>query len=271
MASDAIRRPRTGPLHFMTKLSPFVDVYRPPTTAPSDRPSPGLIVILPWMYASPMSIAKYIRGYQALYPAAQILLVRSTAKHILWRPQTASADFNSAVSVIRSAVDSRKPGPQILLHIFSIGGSAALGHIRNAFGNNLPPHVSVFDSGPGLSGQSRSVAAITAEMRGAVYVLLYPVAHFFTFLYYVLYWRRRDAFEHFYLSHNSSHNELRRVYIYSESDQLMGFADVEKHAAMAKDKGYSVRMEKFHGTQHVSHVRANEDRYWAAIRETWEG
>jgi hypothetical protein len=65
--------------------------------------------------------------------------------------------------------------------------------------------------------------------------------------------------------------ELRRTYIYSETDALVGHEDLEAQAAEAKILGFDVRMEKFDGSLHVAHARKDEARYWGAVQETWGG
>jgi len=66
--------------------------------------------------------------------------------------------------------------------------------------------------------------------------------------------------------------EVRRTYIYSEADALVDWRDVESHAAAAVENGFrDVRLEKFEGSMHVAHARADEGRYWRVVRETWEG
>jgi hypothetical protein len=78
-----------GPLAFMTKVSPWVSVHRPQGSTPSPRANaPSLVLLLTWVNANASHIAKYVRVYQELYPSAQILLIRSALKHILWQPST---------------------------------------------------------------------------------------------------------------------------------------------------------------------------------------
>lgn len=65
--------------------------------------------------------------------------------------------------------------------------------------------------------------------------------------------------------------ELRRLYLYSEEDQLVYYKDLEQHAADAKKAGYSVWLEKFDGTPHVAHARKYPERYWKMVRDFWQG
>lgn len=78
-------------------------------------------------------------------------------------------------------------------------------------------------------------------------------------------------------SHNEERlkqKEARRTYIYSEGDKLVKWFDVEAHGRIAQEKGFAgVRLEKFAGTEHVAHVKGEENakRYWELVKGTWEG
>lgn len=62
----------------------------------------------------------------------------------------------------------------------------------------------------------------------------------------------------------------RRCYLYSEDDELIGWRDVEEHAASAVGKGWEVETNKFKGSSHVEHARVNAEGYWAAVKRTWD-
>jgi hypothetical protein len=88
VSNNAGKTGRTGHLSFMTKISPYVSVYRPPegSVAPASG-DPQLILLMAWMNANTAHIAKYVRGYEDMFPSAQILLVRSTMGHVLFHNQ----------------------------------------------------------------------------------------------------------------------------------------------------------------------------------------
>lgn len=65
--------------------------------------------------------------------------------------------------------------------------------------------------------------------------------------------------------------EVRRSYIYGPDDEVISEKHVENHADDARKKGMSIRTETFVGSKHVQHVRADQERYWKVVRETWEG
>lgn len=58
-----------------------------------------------------------------------------------------------------------------------------------------------------------------------------------------------------------------RCYIYSDGDELVDWRHVEAHAEEAGRMGLVVRREKFEGSSHVAHMRADPDRYWGITKE----
>jgi len=81
-------------------------------------------------------------------------------------------------------------------------------------------------------------------------------------------------------------SQTLRTYIYSKQDAMIDWRHVEKHAADAatggdnnsnnkKSDGSSrvkipCRLEMFHGSGHVAHMRHDPERYWRVVTETWE-
>ncbi|KAH7313903.1 hypothetical protein B0I35DRAFT_279848 [Stachybotrys elegans] len=263
---------KADPLSFMVKLSPCILVHRPAEDGiERTTHSPKLILLVPWMSAASSHIARYVRAYEANYPGSQILVIRNSLKHLLWKPSEPSPDVRPAIAVIRAAQNPDDPRPQVLVHMWSNGGSAMLSHLRAAYGDDFPPHVTIYDSGPGCYSYSRCVAAVMAGMPAWMYFITYPFVSVITILYWIWYFGGTNGFQRFYDSHNHVKGEVRRAYIYSESDKLVDYHDVDRHADHARQRGYSVRQERFTGTRHVAHIRGDEERYWKVIKETWQG
>lgn len=101
-------------------------------------------------------------------------------------------------------------------------------------------------------------------------LVAYPVLTIISMLYVLWYVGRTNAFTRYYKLHNSARGEVRRTYIYSESDRIISYSDIEAHARDAKEKGYRVKLERFEGTQHVAHVRGDEKRYWDVVTDIWQ-
>lgn len=56
-----------------------------------------------------------------------------------------------------------------------------------------------------------------------------------------------------------------RCYIYSKSDSMVGWVDVEVAAEGAREKGWTVELERFEGTKHVAHMGKEPEKYWNAV------
>ncbi|KAH7635245.1 hypothetical protein B0T09DRAFT_389468 [Sordaria sp. MPI-SDFR-AT-0083] len=85
-------------------------------------------------------------------------------------------------------------------------------------------------------------------------------------------------------------NETGRLYLYSKADEAVSYRDVERHVRQAKrlvkeravKRGLGrgkvqdeveglVRAERFETASHCSLLMDDGERYWKAVRESWEG
>ncbi|CAG8952780.1 hypothetical protein HYFRA_00009025 [Hymenoscyphus fraxineus] len=282
------------PLSFMKKLGSLVFLYQPPessstgrNTKPNGDHQPRLIIIAGWTDAKDAHIAKYVVKYQALYPAAQILLLKSTMSCIL-RPSQIGPAVNPGVSVVRAAfqtpVSSSLSPPPLLIHIFSNGGSSSIAKMYEEYAatagpnedKRFPPHVTVFDSCPGLFRIPCAVNFISVGLSSFQKIIAIPLLYIWAVL-----WSGATAVglltdflsDGYKLHNNDKANtaEIRRAYIYSAADKLTDYKDVEAHAARAEGKGFSVALEKYQGSTHIAHSRKDESRYWDIIKRTMEG
>ncbi|KAK4120345.1 hypothetical protein N657DRAFT_666165 [Parathielavia appendiculata] len=319
MASNSATSPKgSGPLGSMTRLSPCVYIYRPPTPSQAtshpetdsttQKPTPKLIVLAAWMGARDAHIAKYLAPYQALFPTAPILLLRSEPWHFL-RPGGIARELAPAVAFVRSifpelslgdapaattkrlqTTNGQKRQPQLLLQAWSNGGTTCLHYLRLALLQStttsstatvtpsLPPYTLVLDSTPGTFTYRTSYRAFTAGLERPLKWLIAPLMHmlcaWFAFLYSLrvvdgpLVRVARGLNDEETLRRGV---EVRRTYVYGDRDLLVDYADVERHAEEASTKGFDVRRERFEGGEHVALARADPERYWRVVRETWEG
>lgn len=282
--SSATPAPVTAakPLAFMEKLDPLVSFYQPPESeaaSTSAEHQPRLIIVATWTDARDAHIAKYVAKYQALYPNAQILLLKSTMSCIL-RPSQIGLAMKHAASVVHAAFPtpvSPSSPPPLLVHIFSQGGSSSMAELYEQFSamagsdKRLPPHVTIFDSSPGLFRIPRAVAFISVGLSSLQQLVAMP------FLYtWAVVWTAAmaigilpNSLGDWSKSHNhhiGNTSEMRRVYIYSTADAITEYKDIEAHAAEAEAKGFSVTLEKYVGSAHVSHSRKDEGRYWGIVK-----
>ena len=280
MASNALT-PSRAPLDFMECLSPIASLHKP--DAAPDPASPKLIFIFSWMAAQDAHIAKYVAGYQALYPSSPILLVRCPLEHTVLGAKP-RREVSPAVSALRSILpqDGGKRGedPEMILHLFSNGGCTMFQHFMDVFGAGdaaeatLPRHVCVMDSCPGSFDWMRTHRAISQPFPAWARPLMHLVI--------VL----QIATSFFVEPVGTSGgrwglllNEVhvlkvqdRRVYLYADGDDMVDPRDVERHAEEARMAGAEVETLNF-GTEsrHVAHARADPERYWGAVKRAWEG
>ncbi|EPE30542.1 hypothetical protein GLAREA_03509 [Glarea lozoyensis ATCC 20868] len=280
----------TFPLSFMKKLGPLVSIYQPPDASQSSKTTtkakpPRFIIIAGWTDAKPTHLAKYILKYQTLYPAAQILLLRSTMSCIL-RPSQIGPAMKPAAIALRAAFQTSTAAvssPPLVIHIFSNGGSSSIAKLYDQYAalaglsedTRLPPHVTIFDSAPGLFHISNSIAFISVSFSPFQTLLATPLLYLWAIL-----WSGAmalgllpDLLGDTYKSHNhheGNGREVRRVYVYSEEDKLSDFRDVEKHHAEAGRRGFETRLEMWRGSRHVEHARGDGERYWGVVRRCVE-
>lgn len=63
--------------------------------------------------------------------------------------------------------------------------------------------------------------------------------------------------------------EVKRTYVYSVKDEMVYADDVEKSIELVKEKGISVRKERYEDSAHVMHAVKDGDRYWGAVEGQW--
>ncbi|KAI0879863.1 uncharacterized protein GGS22DRAFT_103533 [Annulohypoxylon maeteangense] len=273
----------------MKKLSPFIYLYEPVTIITTHRPSletPKLILIASWMDAQDLHIAKYITHYQSIYPTSKILLVKFVLK------ESVSASFtrkvvDPALVYLHSLIDSgtlssSPPQPEILVHIFSNGGSATTRTLYQLFraqtGYAFPLHAAVYDSCPGVYSFTSVYSVFMVNFSGLVArAVAAPFVSILVLWFWIWYRPLKILSGEDFLSANSRvHNDVdlvqqtNRSYIYGKADVMVDWRHVERHANHAAAKGLVVRREMFEHGPHVSHMRTDGDRYWKIVKETWK-
>ncbi|KAF8130036.1 hypothetical protein K438DRAFT_1948430 [Mycena galopus ATCC 62051] len=174
--------------------------------------------------------------------------------------------------------------PRLLIHILSSGGAIQLLWLGLALQSRLcgdtqqPLTCLIIDSSPGSLRHADVQTFLTSSITGlkrlvglAVVSLIYfgvwtkstisgrPMIHDFM----------RDGLRDPHIlpwMDPSTH----RLYLYSDADQTTLVGDVKEHIEAAKEKGLNVREEYFLGSDHVQHSRKYPERYWGAVRSTWD-
>ena len=269
------------PFPGMTQVGPSIYSYVP-LQERHDPSAPNLVILCSWMAAHPTHITKYITSYQSLFPTAQILLIRSEAPDIIYRSRaTLRRRIQPALDIVRSTCAKEPLSPEILLHVFSNGGShQATNLLRNYLstaGQRFPIHAKILDSCPGRGNFKRSYLALSAPFdRQPVYLRLPSSLAVVVVL--CIHWILvtsllfENPIETIRQGLNDKHiaRETKRVYIYSDADRMVHWQEVEDHAAAAKRKGFAVDMERFEGSGHAAHVRVGGgERYWRIVKDLW--
>ncbi|KAM0235212.1 hypothetical protein ACHAPO_006009 [Fusarium lateritium] len=289
MSTDAAHSAKAKPLSYMEKLSDEVFFYRPSTSdsATSGSMPPKLIIVASWTNALDAHIAKYVDKHKQLYPAAQILLVKSFNR-TFFDTKALTRFVRPMVPVIRAAVlegASSTTEPNILIHIFSNGGSSSISALYDEYSISargdedpfLPLHVMIFDSAPGAQRASTTYAFFVVDFSKLQRLFLSPLIYIAAFCWQLI--RNLGATKDWLVYWGKTHNEaagkkereLRRSYIYSDTDDLVLHTDLETQASQAVELGFNVRMERFYGSKHVAHARHDDERYWRIVQRTWDG
>ncbi|KAJ1338576.1 DUF829 domain-containing protein [Microdochium nivale] len=193
MASDQPAQPPVGhPLAHMTRLSPQAWVCEPDSAAvaaaaarpPHPHAPPALVLFASWMGARDVHIAKYTARYQALYPAAAILVVKFTPAQ-LWSTAAGRQAVQPAVAYLKAQVDagvlSPQAPPRLLIHLFSNGGATTMQNLYSAWHQQqqqqqhspsspakppppFPSSVAIFDSAPGMPSLRRTYRAFAVSV-----------------------------------------------------------------------------------------------------------
>lgn len=298
--------PAAARLSALTQLSPSVYLIEPPedaTISPvisrdeeassgreeqatfggvcipsSPSPPPKFIILFTWMSAHPDHISKYLLGYRTHYPTSRILVIRTSPLDMVYRRTSKQhRRVAPAISAVLSSCPSTCSDPEVILHVFSNGGSHQVCNFLSAYSKAtscpFPPHVTIFDSCPGRATFKRSVLALSSALpsfapaRLLLLLLIYSVIS----IYWVVFipFGIPDPIEclrEILNTRTVMQGETKRCYIYSETDPMVGWLDVEAHAQDAADKGFLVQSEKFEGSGHCAHIRVNEGmRYWAIV------
>ncbi|KPM35868.1 hypothetical protein AK830_g10703 [Neonectria ditissima] len=256
----------------------------------SQRPldHPQVILIFGWGDCLPKHVAKYSEGYRELFPhSTQIVILAPIAKVFFTDLQQRSDQMTpvlKALDALTSAADGETP--TILAHAMSDTGGTNYASTLNAFrlrhNEPLPHQLLVLDSTPGspfmtwqnLKRWSRAMTLGTAAYFPWPFVVTQAIWGLTLLLSICAWWltgREPPAVFSIRAIDDATFEtkSARRLYLYSQEDDLIPWEDIESYRAQATEKGYETDAEMFEGTGHVGHMRMFPDKYWGAIQTSW--
>ncbi|KAF1991798.1 hypothetical protein K402DRAFT_304558, partial [Aulographum hederae CBS 113979] len=276
-------------------LGPNLYLYDPPPLSSSQEGlqtvsatvSPDLIILCTWMAAAPKHILKYTARYLATHPSTRLLLLTTSLSDMTTISNyTQESRLAPALPILRSAITNpSSPGtPKVLLHVFSNGGTHTSARLAHAYASSYSSPLLLagiaLDSCPGAASYGTGLAAMTAGLPRS---MPFPLRWGAVALIHLALVTMMVGTEVFGIENavgrlrrenlDAGLFELRkggkRVYLYGPGDAMVEWRDVEAHAEEAKGLGCEIRLERFEGTGHVSHVVREPERYWGAVEDCW--
>jgi hypothetical protein len=251
-----------------------------------------MIIITSWTGANPKHITKYTLGYNELYPGTPIVVITTVIQDLAFRSTKEKMEtLAPLITYLCPGAHRSKPGTvrpaynNILLHAFSEGGSNKAVCLARAFvattGSRIPVSAFVFDSTPGTPRFSNNVAAFRRSLprNPIVRMFGFPFGAFVLAITWVLFslfvGYENNAISKSRRALNDSRlwavARVPRTYIFSETDDLIWWKDVEDHSdEAAKRHGVTSLVVRFKKSGHCNHLKKNEEYYWNAVRKTWE-
>ena len=272
------------PLSSFTRLSPKVSIYTPPSTIKGSPLDPTTILLCSWMNAAPKHIEYYVRIYQKIFPGARIILSTMNTKTFLFQSEAKRrADVKEAVSALLAPDQGNE---RLFVHAFSNGGAKRMYAVAGAYqastGKALPARAFLLDSAPGIPKFRRDIHALTVPVQKWPLYLWLPymavTIGIASAVYVLVNWLPEWVWRDLVWSPMYGTNDFKfvpkdcvRGYIYSKEDLAMDWKDVERHAAVAESKGYTVVKKLVEGAEHVQLFKGKggEKGYWDFVQKVW--
>jgi hypothetical protein len=252
---------------------------------PESAEEPTTVIIFGWGDGKPKNVAKYVDGYRGLYPHAKMVVVLATTFKAAYQPLLERTQGMMPVVEAVFPPNVAKHDGRILIHAMSNAGGINLASTFNAYreryGSVFPHQLVVFDSTPGgvvfreqVGRWARAMAIGMAHQLRVPYLLSFSI-------WYIFLWLNKaretiQGLEHAGVFSRAAMNDKSfvaptssRLYLYSKADDIIGWQDIEKHTAEARNLGYKSDLKLFDGTPHVGHLMRYPGEYWRAIKSSW--
>lgn len=273
-----------------TALSDQIYVREAESSPPPGCEHPDVVIVFSWGDALAKHVAKFTDGFRVLYPhAKQIMVLSPISKAMFTEHQQRSETMLPIVRAIWPEDPAQHPAtdPKILVHSMSNTGainfSSFLNIYQQTYGKPLPHQLSIWDSTPGstdftwpnLLRWSRAMALGTAawfpwpfavtQSIWAVCLTISQVVGMLRRSEHAGAWSRRHSNGAVFQT-----KDVRRLYMYSKEDDLIGWKDIEDHMAEGIRLGWKADAAVFEGSGHVQHMRMFGDKYWKCIMDSWD-
>jgi Eukaryotic protein of unknown function (DUF829) len=238
----------------------------------------SMIILFTWTSALPRPISKYAADYVEMFPDIPIMIITTTLADLTFRSE------RHKQSILAPAVDyliSRHLDVNVHLHCFSEGGSHKAIQFAKAYlsttGNRISITSLCLDSTPGDHQYHRMARAFKLSLppiwflRFVGLIFAYLLLTFF-WGFYAIYGPKKNLMTRIRRGIEDQNlwdtQHIPRCYLYSKSDALIKYEDVERHARKAERKGVPVLLARFEQSAHCHHVREDKDKYWSGVRWT---
>ena len=311
-------------LNDFIKIGPRTSLF-----TPLNPTSGQLIIICTWLGAARKHISKYFALYRQIAPGARILLVESNVPILISSYVRQRNDIKPAVSAVLDTLrecdirtapsenakaisngtntvnnndqhgslpsNANKPTPQILLHVFSNGGTNTATQLLIVLNARLqaplPLAGLLCDSSPAEGTYWRSYDAMLLSLPKDVATRFLGALACHCILILLYTWiacgnenpaslQRRTMLDEKTVS-PSWEEEIGEIgekkvggrvsYFYSKEDRMCLWSDVRGHADQARKLGWDVTEVLFEGSGHCAHFSKDADRYADTVKSIWDG
>ena len=257
----------------LSKITSTVYFLQPGDKLSND--SPSAIIIFGWMGSPVRHMAKFVDYYsKTMFPGSPIILILTPPKYFITNEEQQKLSMKPAYT----AFQSLNVGPDnVLVHVFSNGGLYAFRtFVSLTPTKSFTPRELVVDSAPGIATLRTTIIAFTVDVQNFftrfILSIVLVVAYFTSRMRDRLLGRQSvwQILRKWLADENVVGKRAKRVYLYSDKDELVQNSSVEAHIKELKGKGYTLTSRNLGETRHVGHMRANPELYWSEILRAWK-
>ncbi|KAH9834519.1 uncharacterized protein C8Q71DRAFT_859509 [Rhodofomes roseus] len=277
----------------LAKLNQCVSVLEPPPSVTSDPLHPSVVLLFGWLEAAPSYLQKYVDRLHDQFPTSTIVLVRAYTSWYFTSYPRLEKELSPAVDVVKRESNNGKKFRGVLIHVLSNGGSLQLLVFRQALMKSSgagdrgaayspTPVALILDSTPALRELASAIQSWAPRNPVLRYLAIPGISALYGGFYLAnalvgnppLFPTMRDQLNTLNLlpsiTNPNDPKATPRLYIYSNTDRVTPASEVEAHYEAAVAAGLNAKLERFTKSAHVSHSRADPERYWGAVTALWK-